>query len=435
MTSNRYSAYLSSLLNFSFLVFLISIVGSFRVISSITIGAIILFLLLKTRAETGKFFHFKKVDAFITGCFLFYLLQVISLLYTDNYREGLRHLEVKSSLLAIPVIFYCFNYPTRQTSRLLLKQFIFIVFLASLFCIVIAEKKYLFDKQSSSVFFYHQLVALFNQHAVQFSLLVFIAVAWLLHNTKKGYYYVNKYIHFSLAAYFILVIVLLSSKLVISFTVLYLLYYLGRHLIKARINRRSSIAVFIICIAAIVLTMVTNNPVSKRFTEIIKGDVSLVRQETFNPAIYFNGLQFRLLQWRFVSEILNDKNAWITGVSPGDAQKAINEKYKSYNMYTGEGSSATGYLGYNSHNQFLESVLQTGIIGLASFLLICSGLIQMAWRTKNSMLPAVILLLLANAFIESVFETQYGLIIYTFFPLFLFRMLTEPGKPVNKPIS
>jgi O-antigen ligase len=89
-------------------------------------------------------------------------------------------------------------------------------------------------------------------------------------------------------------------------------------------------------------------------------------------------------------------------------------------MYTGDPVRGDrGYLIYNTHNQFLETILQTGIIGLSVFLIICFSLVKMAVLKKNRMTSFTILLLLAWLFTESVLETQYGIIIFTFFPLFV----------------
>jgi O-antigen ligase len=90
-------------------------------------------------------------------------------------------------------------------------------------------------------------------------------------------------------------------------------------------------------------------------------------------------------------------------------------------MYTGiPGSPNHGYLGYNTHNQFLEALLQTGIIGLICFMMICFEMIRMAVKQENRLLSALVLLLLAYTFNESVFETQYGLVLFTFLPLFFY---------------
>ncbi len=156
--------------------------------------------------------------------------------------------------------------------------------------------------------------------------------------------------------------------------------------------------------------------------------MNLIQQQNFDPGIYFNGLQFRLLEGRFVKEILTEQRAWLTGVS-GDAQILLDKKYISADMYIGDGITADrGYLGYNTHNQFLESLLQSGIIGLLAFILVCYTMLRLAIGRKNRELTIISILLIAYCFNESVFETQYGISLFTFFPLFLyFGTAHKPG--------
>ena len=68
----------------------------------------------------------------------------------------------------------------------------------------------------------------------------------------------------------------------------------------------------------------------------MNGNLKVLEMDKFNPGMYFNGIQFRLLQWRFTAEILNENDGWWIGVGPGNAQHLIDQKYISTNMYIGE---------------------------------------------------------------------------------------------------
>ena len=412
------SKYLYHLLYFFYIIFFISVICSLRAISSIVIALILLTSLAKNKIDTGEFFNKNIKNSFLIGCCIFYLLQAASLFYTANFSETITHLRIKSTLVFIPFALCCSNYITPSLRHKLMKYYVWILFAAMLYCFVAALKKYYFLNAENEVFFYHQLVSPFKQHAVQVSILIFTSLIYLLEFTGKKYFG-NKFIHFLLIIYFLFCIVMLSSKLVIIFSAVCCLYYLVTFLKKKKRLIVSSL--IIIGIAMITLVKATANPVSKRFNEIISGNISMVQQQKFSPAIYFNGLQFRLLEWRFVSQIVTENNAWLIGVSPGDAQNLLDQKYISTKMYIGEpGGSDLGFLGYNTHNQFLESVLQTGILGLLAFLIICYGMIQLALKRKSMELSFIVTLLIGYAFTESFFETQYGIVLVTFFPLFIY---------------
>ena len=178
--------------------------------------------------------------------------------------------------------------------------------------------------------------------------------------------------------------------------------------------------------------MITMNPVSRRFHDLVVDDYSILKQDRYDPGTYFNGIQFRLLQWKIVPEILIENNSWFLGVSSGDAQDLLNNKYVEKNMYIGESQRGDrGYLGYNTHNQFLQTLLQNGLSGLCVFILIFFALIRMLWKRKERMFSFVTILLLLYSFLESLFETQYGLLLFLFFPLLFYTTSHKQNIPVD----
>jgi O-antigen ligase len=338
------------------------------------------------------------------------LLHIVALPYTHNLPEAWSDLRQKSGLIFVPLAICCTDYINADTRRKLLSGLCIILSAASLYCLWIAFLHY-WKTAETLQFFYHALVNPLRQHAVYFSLLVFIALAFLVESKLKN--------SLTFKLFLSAVLFLLSSKLVITFYLLYL-FYLFILLIKKRTKSRvwliGSLTLLIITSS---LALVTRNPVSSRFYDVFTGDLTIIKQEKFDPGKYFNGLQFRLLQWKFTGEILNETNRWWYGVSPGDAQALLNQKYISKKMYTGDpAQSTTGFLGYNTHNQFLETLLQSGITGLVILLVICISLLRIAWQKRRRTVSTVILLLLAWLFSESVFETQFGIMIFTLFPLF-----------------
>jgi O-antigen ligase len=123
------------------------------------------------------------------------------------------------------------------------------------------------------------------------------------------------------------------------------------------------------------------------------------------------------LQWKLVPEILSEKGKWVTGVGISNAQASLNEKYIERDMYQGDGEKDRGYLLYNTHNQFLQDLLQGGVLGLVGFILMCMALVKMFMGKKSPLVFVSILLILTYSFLESLLETQYGIVIFTFIPL------------------
>lgn len=91
-------------------------------------------------------------------------------------------------------------------------------------------------------------------------------------------------------------------------------------------------------------------------------------------------------------------------------------------MYTGDiQSGSTGYTLYNAHNQWLEALLKCGLPGLLAFALLMLALLRLALIYKNNALRFTVLLLCCFSCTESMLETQYGILVTGFFPLFFAR--------------
>lgn len=410
---------INSLLYLFYLGFLVSVVGAFRAISSIAIGLILLTTFLKNKKDTGSWLNSHVRNRYMAACSVFFLLQLIPLIYTSNFIESWKHVQVKSALLFIPLCLYGGRYINKHRFHTLMTAYVYILAIMLTWCLGIALINYNFHHATTTVFFYHQLVLDLGHNAVLFSILVFAGLIYLLQTVVQGRYLVNRTIHFLLAAYCIGGILLLSSKLVIIFMVSCLVYYLFILLQK---NLATRWTITVVAVTAMLFTgsiLLTQNPISRRFNDILHGNIAVIQQPSFGPGYYFNGVQFRLLQWRFVKEIMQENKAWLFGVTPARAQTLLNQKYLSTHMYAGKpGSADHGFIGYNTHNQFLEALLQTGLIGLICFMVICFEMVRMAVQQKSRLLSALVILLLAYSFSESVLETQYGLVIFIFFPLF-----------------
>ena len=216
------------------------------------------------------------------------------------------------------------------------------------------------------------------------SVLVFIALLFLTEAGSKNYFTLSKSLHATLIIFLSIFLFLLSSKLVIGFYFLYLVIYFKGFLKNSPVNRLLIIGSMALFIAGAVIVLATKNPVSNRFYDVIKGDLKVVKMEKFHPGMYFNGVQFRLLQWRFTAEILNENHSWWTGVGPGRSLQYLDKKYISTNMYIGEPARGdSGFLALNAHNQFLETLLQIGIFGLVALLFVCFTLVKMSWQRKK----------------------------------------------------
>jgi O-antigen ligase len=412
------NTFLNLLLFLLYVIFVSSVILSFRAVTSISLGCIAMTGLIENRIDKGQFFNRNLRNPFFISCCLLFALEMISVVYSENKVQAWRNVWGKSLLIVVPLCLCCCDYIMKTTRQKIMQWYCLVLFAACLFALIQAFSSYLTTHDPSALF-YHQLVNPYSGHAVQFSILVFIALIYLLESEKKSQYIVSKIFQKFLIIFLSLFLLLLSSKLVIVIYLGYCLYFLV--MIRKYKTKLIWIGFMAAFLALCVFMFGTNNPMSNRFREIVITDFSMLKKDKFDPGNYFNGLQFRLLQWKFVPQILNEKRAWATGVGVGDAQQTLNSKYVSENMYAGSAArDGKGFLGYNTHDEFLQSLLGTGIPGLLVFVVVCLSLIKMMSGSRNASFIFISILLLAYSFSESVFESQYSSILFLFFPLFFY---------------
>ena len=137
----------------------------------------------------------------------------------------------------------------------------------------------------------------------------------------------------------------------------------------------------------------------------------MLEKYDYNTAV--NGLTLRLIQWRFGIDILNETDAWATGTGPGRSQALLDEKYIEYGLYTGNADLGdSGYLGYNFHDQYIETMVNTGIPGV--IILFGMMFLILLRRAEMYIFPLPAFIVTAIFFItESALERQAGIVIFT----------------------
>jgi O-antigen ligase len=160
-------------------------------------------------------------------------------------------------------------------------------------------------------------------------------------------------------------------------------------------------------------------------SELKNTKLTILKQDSFAYNTPFNGLTFRLLQWRFATEILNENEAWFTGIGLNSSQAVLDAHYQKKGIYTGNPDLGdSGYLGYNFHNQYLETLVGTGVPGLLILLLI---IFFIFFRLRSKLLFPLHVYLITTLFFftESVLERQAGIL---FFCLIVFVFSIKSSK-------
>lgn len=350
--------------------------------------------------------------------FLVYLLvHFAGLALSEDRFAGWKEFESKLGFLAVPVVMCSSTFVDADMRRRILLVFSIVLTASAIYCVGAASVSYAMYSDET-VFFYHQFVKPIHHHAVYFAVFTFISLVFMVSELRAHpWFRQHRVVYYCWVIFYLVVIVLLSSKMVLVVTGVYLAYLLLVSLKRLRATGVQTALISLVAVLIFLAIAFTNNPVRKRFADL-KGNIEMLSLPRYTDAMYFNGWQFRLMLWRFTYEILRDKNAWLTGVGPTNEQPVLQKKYVDMGLYAGLASRGDqGYLEFNCHNQFLQSALQSGIPGLLSVIFWSVVLIVRTIRKNQPVLTWTVVIIFAFFFVESVLERQFGMILTTFFPL------------------
>jgi O-antigen ligase len=149
----------------------------------------------------------------------------------------------------------------------------------------------------------------------------------------------------------------------------------------------------------------------------------VVRSDTTDLSQSAESTAERLSIWKASIEIIQEH--YLLGVGTGDVKDTLYVKYAKNNMVSAL------KLKLNSHCQYLQTFIALGIIG---FLVLVSMLLFpaiQAIRRRDYLYFLFVFLFAFNILVESMFETQAGIIFYAFFNAFLFLSMryAKPSIP------
>lgn len=132
---------------------------------------------------------------------------------------------------------------------------------------------------------------------------------------------------------------------------------------------------------------------------------------------WINSVNLRFIKWECTVKVLGENNNWLIGAGTGDAQQLLD---KCYAEKLGTDSFfVTEH--YNSHNQYLTTWLNLGLVGILFLLFHFGFFLRHHYITKNTLGLIFTLGIMLFCVTESIFETQKGIVFYTFFQLLLYR--------------
>jgi len=365
--------------------------------------AIIFLIATWLLAIAGKykeaFFRLRKNPLFWL-CFAVFMSFIYGYFISEDRSTAAFFIEKKLSLIVLPLVLLTYFPFTEKQLQLLFKAFITSTLLLLTTSTLLVFYDFLHHGDLEA-FFYHNLLSPFHYSAIIASLYCLISLVLLQRiSTHTSWKWI-------ISALLIIYLILLSSRLMLLLLCLFIL---------VTIFRKKNMAVrwlSLLTIASIaILLIISENPIKKRYLELSLFYPEKINASQYQASDYFDGLSLRLLYIRFSFEILTEHKAWLTGVGTGDADKLLQEKIRTSGMYTGnpQGEDQLGYLRFTFHNQYLQTLVQTGIPGLLLLVSLLGYCWVFAIRNKNQLLWALMTMFSLCFFTDDWMEFQAGLV-------------------------
>jgi O-antigen ligase len=377
--------------------------------------------LLENGAGTRKLNFKGNKEAILFILFIcFFIWQLAGLLFADSLNIGFERIFKRLSFLLFPLVLFYPGNRIIKNIHLMLELFAICTLLYIIYCFVNAVHNSLIIQSGKLIFNPHPLEYDYENyfyssrlsnlvHPSYLAMYVVLSVLISLENLfdssitrfRRGLWIVIIFVFFT-------VLYLLSSRAGILAGIIILpLYFLLKF--YGKFSKWIILIVVVIIVAVFAEIAKTNEKVLSS----IKGITNNSFDETLKS-------DERLLIWKSALGVI--KENIVLGVGTGDASEKLKEEFKNRGYVNGF------YDNLNAHNQFLEILLENGLIGLILFLTILSYMSYLAIYQHNLLSGLFIIMMVIFFMFETVLNRLAGI---TFFPLFSFLLIHFKSKTSN----
>jgi len=126
----------------------------------------------------------------------------------------------------------------------------------------------------------------------------------------------------------------------------------------------------------------------------------------------FNSATYRLAEWSCAMDVIKEHP--LAGTGLGDNREALLKSYENRGFWSGL------EMRFNAHNQYIETTLSTGLIGLIFLLLLLGAYAQLAFKNKDWLSLSALVFFAMCLLTESMFERAWAVLLFAiYFPLML----------------
>jgi O-antigen ligase len=375
----------------------------------------------------GYFRNIRLIRSLNVGMFfVFYLIYVIGLLYTEDEKNGMFQLEQKLTLIVFPLILVSNPPLTEKKTDLLLYLFAFACCSAGLYSLLngLLLNFRLNELETLDFRFFtnQQLAGYIGSHSTYLSMYFAFSIGIILSLFRKyGSGWIQNLCTIVALTFMILFLLLLASRIVILVTTLLFLVSIMRALRYRKMKMRFLIAgLLLVMIGAFVISRI--DFIRKRIDQLysFNAEDPIGNQEE-------NGVSQRVFFWRNAIEIIKKKP--LLGHGTGDAPQQFRKQYQqlleSNPGYPESVVKAIRFFSenrYNSHNQFLQVMILFGIAGLMIFVFIFGRAYYVSFKQRDWLMFFFVTVVLFTCMTECVLDRQMGVVFFSFFMSFFLLM-------------
>ena len=342
-----------------------------------------------------------------------YLLYGISMLYTSNITEGWQNMEKKLSFIIFPLFFLLsdLSYLSSKHTKTIFYSFMtgLLSFIAGnlgwgLFDYIVLEAplQRLLGWEITKVNpIHHTYIAMYCCFGIAYCFIE------LFENKSKSIFCTAFLVATTITS--TLFVVLVESRAgILCMILLYALLFVWLFLVKKQ--RRTTIMAGCSLVALVVMFFIL---FPSGWQRIVK------TQQTLSS----NTEDIRITLLRAGIDVATEN--WIVGAGIGDRNDVLVKHYEKNNLPCGD---------LNSHNQFIDTTISIGILGLLS--LLTYFIVPIVLSIKNKQWNFAFLLFLFmiafNSVFEAVFESQTGILFFNFiFCMFFFSAFVQKQDKVQ----
>jgi O-antigen ligase len=339
----------------------------------------------------------------------YYLLLIVGLLWTENHSFAFSKLENKFAFILMPTLLFV---TVRKWGNFEWKQ---LLVYSLLFALVMYETLALwrYIGQSENSWQFEFLASRFSifMHRSYFACYLVIGIILIFENIRSAYS-ISSVV---LISFFSVGVLQTESKagIVCLFLVFVFQFY---SLLKLKHKKFNWILTFSIFLFSTIL--LTNNPIKSRFESMFDAVGNM--QTKNNNSVESNTA--RIIMWNTSLDVWKENFLFGTGTGDYDDElTAKNIEYKNFGVAKER---------LNSHNQFLNSAVQLGLVGFLVLLMIFTS--SYFFSEKKMWQLLILVVFLINFLVESFLETQAGIILFcTLLLLFYTRNKDEELSIIN----